>query len=105
MENPINFVPEEEMPEDYFSTGIGWYLHGELEQDAKFDICACSVNPRNVEEGIHKVTYKGNVEATLFCWQIKTDNYVQHRGLIVKNTDIKSFNFANKRFESRSQTL
>lgn len=105
MSNIINFLPEEDMPEGYFSTGVGWYLHGELEDDAKFDICACSVNPRTIEEGIHKATYKGDIEATLYCWQIKTGNHIQYRGLIVKNTDIDSVNFANVKFENRAIVL
>jgi hypothetical protein len=99
----INFLPENEMLDDYYSTGMGWYLHGELETDAEFDICGCSVNPRTVEEGIHKVTYKNTVEASLYCWKIETEGYIQHRGIIVKDSDTESVIFAKSKFEKRSR--
>ena len=73
---------------------------------AGFDIVFCSVNPREIEEGIYKVTYGNNVNAVLYCWQVVYDcKYIVYRGLIVKEDDVEYNQDAKEKFDKRKATL
>lgn len=106
MNNKINFELKENAPENYFNACIGWYLHGELEQMAGFDLAYCSIDPKSVEEGIHKVTYNNSIEATLYCWKYTSkNNNTKYLGLIVKDDDQESQQDANYKFIVKQQYI
>lgn len=101
----INFELEENAPKNYFSAGIGWYLHGKLEDMAGFDIVSCSINPRELKEGTYRVTYNNNINAFLFCWQIYYGSHITYRGLIVKEDDFEYVLDAHEKYKNRKKTL
>lgn len=102
----IDFVSlDQEQPTGYHSAALGWYLHGELENLAGYDIAWCSLNPRHIPDGIYDVTFNGDIKATLYCWKAEYGIHKQLRGLIVKNDDIESVSFAQDKYNSKASNL
>lgn len=103
----IEFDNLNDPPEGFYASAMGWYFHGQLEDMVGFDIPSASVDLREVEDGIYAGTYKG-LECTFFNWSYIDDGYSKkrrHRGLIVLNSDKKSYDFAQLAYDSKRKNL
>ncbi len=102
----IDFVcMEDEKPGTYFSAALGWYLHGELEKIAGFDLTWSSVDPKKVETGIYPCTFNNSIDAILFCWSINYGERNRLRGLIVKKDDYEAIKDAQTKFDNKKEFL
>lgn len=82
------------------------YMHGELESESGWDIPFSATNFKNIETGLYPATFNGEDGYTLYFWQKQLDVKVfQPRGLLVRDTDTLSAEYAKNRFNEQSTFL
>lgn len=81
------------------------YLHGNLENDATYDIFGFKTDDCNgymvLKEGKYKCEFNGK-ECTLFLWK---PEYSFQKGLAVYNTDKEAYSYAEKCFNQKTEIL
>ncbi|MNR00181.1 hypothetical protein D3C85_1159460 [compost metagenome] len=88
------------IPDDWFRGGFGVYLHGDLEERVRYDIPACSIDLKTLEDGIYDCMYD-DLECSLYFW--KFDGRL--RGLVVLKTDKQYIDDAKEQFDKRMEFL
>lgn len=106
----IDFIVEDRTvdrncPEGYFPGGFGVYLHGELEDQAHYDIAYSSVDLRELDDGIYPATHKSEDQCTLYLWSHTEYGPKRLRGLVVLNDDIEGIKHAKMKYAEKSTFL
>lgn len=78
------------------------YLHGQLHDDAQYDIFFLKGKDIILTEGIHKAIYAGK-KCTIFLWNHYLPN--QLHGLAVYDDDIEAYNYAHKCYETKARHI
>lgn len=82
------------------------YMHGELEDESGWDIPFSATNFRELQDGLYPATFNGDEGYTLYFWQDQLDvNVFRPRGLLVRNTDEVSAEYAKNRFNEKARFL
>ena len=104
----IDFVVDNHpnpIPEGYIHGGMGVYLHGNIDQLAKYDICASSIDLKDLPDGIYPVTYDYEISCTLFFWSFDDRGHKRIRGFVVSNDDHLWMADAQSKFDNKVKYL
>ena len=88
--------------EGHVPGGVGVYLHGQAEDECRFDIPDTNIDLNQVPNGVHAVSLNGNPGYTLFLWRSSAPLL---RGLVVKDTDGEGLDFAREKFAAQPHFL
>ena len=88
--------------EGHVPGGVGVYLHGQAEDECRFDIPDTNMDLQQVPNGVHAVHLNDNPGYTLFLWRSSAPLL---RGLVVKDSDAAGLDFARERFAAQPHFL
>ena len=85
----------------------GTYLHGDIETDFEYDIF-CFAEKQNFETVIHKFLVNDK-PTTFFVWkssyQPEASKRAEWRGLVVYDSDVQNYEYAQQQFGEESSCL
>lgn len=77
------------------------YLHGTLERECGYDLTNFDKRLKR-ESGIYQINKYNDKEIILFLWETKYKAFI---GLVIHKSDKQAYQYAQKKFESKSPVL
>ena len=116
---PLVIIPDTQEFENVPNARISYcYLHGKLEEDARYDCFGFGgtfsnrifedsrssyIQPGVLSDGIYPATFKDK-PCTFYYWNSQ-DTHGRHRGLVVYNDDTDAIEYARRCFLDRESHL